>query len=140
MSAIYGYNYNFTTNDQKINLPQGAKVINSILQNGQPKLYAIVDTTAKEVSRTISAHKISIDDSQILTLAKGAEAISLVVLNGEISQMVLFTIADTNNSEILENRIFSLRGTGNPMTGDEGTFIETLNLMNGRLILHGFIK
>lgn len=50
----------------------------------------------------------------------------------------LWAIVDTSRATGLEDRLIILRGTGHPLTGDEGEYIGTVQASDGRLVWHIF--
>lgn len=85
MKKIYKYNLE-TVDKQSFMIPKGSQVLTVQIQNGEPKLWILVDP--KETTRRL--------------------------------------------------KTFYVRGTGNPIDGEIGTYIGTYQLRDGALVFHVF--
>ena len=83
--------------------------------------------------RTIWKFPIPIIDEIEVLMPAGAEVLS--VGNQQEAAQVWAAVDDEMPTN---HRHFKLRGTGHPLTGDEGRFVGSFQLAGGRLVFHLF--
>lgn len=88
-------------------------------------------------NRSIYKYKIDIDDTQTLTLPKGAEILSVI---NQFDDACIYAIVDTDTTETEE---YSLQcyGTGHTIRHDDSyKFLGTVAMLGGNFIYHVFYK
>lgn len=83
--------------------------------------------------QTIWKQEFDIDDTVALILPKGAEILSCQVQNGT---PCVWYLCDPTQPE--EARVLRVIGTGHPIINNELKFIDTIQLMDGKLVFHVF--
>lgn len=76
---------------------------------------------------------LEIVDEQLIDVPEGARILSVAL---QFEQLCVWAIVEVD-AEMVPHR-FSVRGTGHAVTGDEGTFIGTVQMGGGALIWHVF--
>lgn len=84
--------------------------------------------------RTIYKYEIRVQDESTVILPRGYRLLSVMAEK----QRLYVWAAVTPTAESVDVR-FSVRGTGHPMSGDEGTFLGTVK-MEPDLIWHIFYR
>lgn len=88
-------------------------------------------------NRSIYKYPISIDDTQTLTLPKGAEILSVI---NQYETPCIYAMVDTETKETEEYAIEGY-GTGHSIRHDDSyKFLGTVAMMDGNFIYHLFYK
>lgn len=83
--------------------------------------------------RTIYKYPLRIVDEQTVRMPIGAELLSVQMQNG---LPCLWATVDPDLGE--RSRRILIRGTGHPLTGQEGRHISTFQMQGGALVFHAF--
>lgn len=85
------------------------------------------------MKKTIYKYPFRVDDTFRLALPAGAQVLTVQT---QYNEPCLW--AEVDLEKPIETRTFEVRGTGHPMDGTEGRYINTFQLHNGALVFHVF--
>jgi hypothetical protein len=93
-----------------------------------------VESLQGDYMQTIYKFPLKVDDLVTVSMPKGAKILSLQVQN---DIPCLWALVD-EDMEWRENRVFRIFGTGHVFAASPGTFLGTVQLMEGALVFHVF--
>lgn len=85
--------------------------------------------------RTIYKYPMAIDDETSVLLPRGATILRVDHQGNNPRQLYVWAIVDTDDKQCDVARFF-VRGTGHPLTGEEGDYVNTVHAMG--LVWHVF--
>ena len=83
--------------------------------------------------RTIWKYRLVVEDEQVINMPMGAVPLTVQAQNGE--PCLWCEVDSTLRASAVK---LLTRGTGHPLTGEEGSYIGTYQLQEGGLVFHVF--